>query len=113
MSDIGLDSNFMRGFPQEYVYIFLIGFLPGFYISYLRNKRQDFTKFILNSLFIGVLFGCINFILFGSLAGYSEHTLPFQFLQYILTIIPYLCVIEVLIILIHFFFFKKSKKKTK
>ncbi len=32
MSDINLGSDFIHGFPQEYIYLFLIGFLLALYI---------------------------------------------------------------------------------
>jgi ABC-type multidrug transport system permease subunit len=110
---IGLGTEFMKGFPEQIICIFMIGFLPGFYISYLRNIKTKASPLssILGALLIGILFGSIDFILLGSLTGFSQHSIEYEFLLFILASLPYLIGFELVIIFIHFFYFRKRKIK--
>ncbi len=95
------------------IYLFLIGFLPGFYITYifLVNKRHHYILVLLISLVVGFVSGLASiFIIISSYSANPAYGKSWFFLGKNL---PYFIYLEILIILIHFFYFRKRKPKAK
>jgi len=91
--------------------MFLIGFIPGYYLSYLalskvKIKINRYLK-ILFSLIIGLIIGNTSF-------SYSSEITNFLniYNTYSAGILyPLIAILEVLLVFVHYFFFLRRRKK--
>src|SRR5436190_22003134 len=89
--------------------MFLVGFVPGFYLSYLfftRIFKKIKSYFIVYNFISGIIFSyfCSNTIY----SYYDNHNIYWNFFT---NALPYIVLGEILIVAMHFFFFEKRKKK--
>jgi hypothetical protein len=116
MSDVGINFDMSAAF-NGIMFIFLIGFNPAFYLSFLlftKTKLYSPLKYLF-SFCIGLLFGCVAIAIILELDGPYHDTVLYDWLLHNLSSI---FLVEIVIILIHFFFFfylwrRKTKAKKK
>jgi len=94
--------------------MFLVGFVPGFYLSYLfltKTVKKHNPYYILLYFIIGIVFGFIGFVINVTLSFmFHFNNIYWKFLD---NALPYIVLGEILIVAMHFFFFEKRKKKRK
>jgi len=90
--------------------IFLVGFIPGFYLSYalFTKAKLQLLGAILLSCIIGIFFGYIS----SKAVPYLNDALYSHNKYFVGTALLVILPLEIVFILIHFFFFRKQKKST-
>lgn len=113
MSDIGVSTGFQIMFVVLLLLCFLIGFIPGFYLSLLfmlkkSKKNINFSPII--SFFCGLIAGYLSY---NTILNWD--LLPTQnlYTDYFIASLPYIVGLEILFAVIHYFFFLKRHKKGK
>lgn len=109
--DFGVSTGFKIMWIVLLLLCFLIGFIPGFYLTLLfllRKLRINIYHSLAISFFCGLFVGyfSINTILFsGKLPTQNKYT------DYFINNLPYIVGLEILAVIVHYFYFLKRKRK--
>src|SRR6266404_3506286 len=101
------------GFLLYILSMFLIGFSPGFYLSYLlftKVKLHPLGAFLL-AVIVGSFLGYFSF---NTIPNFSpDNTFPPRniYWKFFLSALPAIVVLEILIITLHYLLSRKQKKK--
>jgi len=111
MSDVGVSDAFALGLLLIIVLYFCVGFIPGFYFSYLILSKRiggGYEAFMIN-LFIGIFCGVFStnqYILLFPLPNFFVILYKFLFFtNFFYCIVP----VELILVSLHFFYFRKQK----
>lgn len=106
---ISFGPDFMHG---SLLYLYIIVFLPAFYITYIINTKKNINLVtsLINAVLIGVLAAGVEFIILGSFVVLPQKNILYHVSDYLLNTNPFLVIIEVTAIIIHYFFFRKRSK---
>jgi len=111
MSDIAFPDSWGYLIILGFLLYFLVGFIPGFYLSYLfilkRVKKINFYITLLYFIF-GTVCGLISIFYVSSIL--VALSLQYRYLNIYLNPISIIS-LEIIVILIHFFYFLKQKGK--
>ena len=109
--DVGVSTEFQIMFALAILSTFIVGFVPGFYLTLLLLLKK--LKINLNysfpfSFFSGILTGILSYNLF--LNSNLTQTKNIYIIFFINSLF-YIVGLEILIVLVHFFFIFNRKKK--
>ncbi len=93
-----------------FVSIFLVGFIPGFYLFFLifNKAKLQLTQALLFSLLIGIVLGIFGFYPVIYFVYFSFQSVNKSASGIAL---PTLVVLEIVAVATHFFYFRKKKKR--
>lgn len=110
MSDISFGNGYLL--LADAASLFLSGFIPGFYLSYLILTKIKFqpTLTLLLSLIIGSVCGGFGFMPINQYLSNLISIYNAPWIEYILFVFA---ILEIAIVYTHYTFTRKQKKKTK
>ncbi len=110
MSDIDFPPGYFNGLIVA-ICIATVGFLPGFYLSYLGfvKAKMHFLQALPLSLATGITSSVVIFFVL----AYLPKNIDLGNYTYIISYVFYFLALEVLIILLHFFFSRPRIKERK